>query len=172
MNATTTQPFGTSSARARRAESQPQDLIAGRPSDASVRWRTAARGRVPHAPLPRGCAPLVRFSVLFACGSREEHAKPHPKPAATTRRLLALSRAYNLLTENNWRGAHIREVVEMTTAPYGRAAQIEVVGGEIHLPSKHTLALTANAAGALHKRREIRILVGPRRTASHPLALP
>jgi two-component sensor histidine kinase len=58
-------------------------------------------------------------------------------------RLLALSRAYNLLTENNWRGADIRQIVEMTTAPYGRSAQIEIFGADVQLTSKHALALTA-----------------------------
>jgi two-component sensor histidine kinase len=62
---------------------------------------------------------------------------------AFQQRLLALSRAYNLLTDNNWRGADIRQIVEMITAPYGRPTQIEVLGGEVQLSPKHALALTA-----------------------------
>ena len=62
---------------------------------------------------------------------------------AFQQRLLALSHAYNLLTENNWRGADIREIVATITAPYSRSAQIEIVGGEVQLSSKHALALTA-----------------------------
>jgi two-component sensor histidine kinase len=63
--------------------------------------------------------------------------------SAFQQRLLALSRAYNLLTENNWRGAGIQQIVEMTTAPYGRSSQIEILGSDVELSSKHALALTA-----------------------------
>jgi two-component sensor histidine kinase len=58
-------------------------------------------------------------------------------------RLLALSRAYNLLTENNWRGADIRKIVEMTTAAYSGASQIEISGLDVQLSSKQALSLAA-----------------------------
>ena len=58
-------------------------------------------------------------------------------------RLVALAAAYNLLTENNWRGADVRQIVEATTAPYGRAAQIYIEGTTLQLSPKNALALTA-----------------------------
>lgn len=58
-------------------------------------------------------------------------------------RLLALAGAYNLLTENNWRGADVRQIVEATTAPYSRAEQIRTDGEALELSPKKALALTS-----------------------------
>jgi len=59
------------------------------------------------------------------------------------KRLLALSRAYNLMTANNWQGADLRDIVATTVAPYNTGNQVTVQGPSIKLPSNHTLALAA-----------------------------
>lgn len=58
-------------------------------------------------------------------------------------RLVALGKAYNLLTENNWRGADVRQIVQATTAPYGGAGQIYLEGEAFEVPPKGALALTS-----------------------------
>ena len=59
------------------------------------------------------------------------------------RRILALSRAYNLLTDNNWQGADLRNIVSGTVEPYGQPNQLSIEGPSVHLPPKQTLALAA-----------------------------
>jgi two-component sensor histidine kinase len=59
------------------------------------------------------------------------------------KRLLALSRAYNLMTANNWQGADLCEIVATTVAPYNTGNQVTVQGPSFKLPSNHTLALAA-----------------------------
>jgi two-component sensor histidine kinase len=80
----------------------------------------------------------IALLTRSGAGTVEQYVK------AFQERLLALSRAYNLLTENNWRGADIRQIVEMTAAPYGRSTQIEILGSGVELSSKNALALTAS----------------------------
>lgn len=58
-------------------------------------------------------------------------------------RLVALAGAYNLLTENNWRGADVRQIVKATTSPYNRADQIRTDGEALELSPKRALALTS-----------------------------
>jgi two-component sensor histidine kinase len=58
-------------------------------------------------------------------------------------RLLALAHAYNLLTDNKWDGADLRDIVDATVAPYGTNTQISVDGAPVRLPPKQTLALAA-----------------------------
>jgi len=84
------------------------------------------------------------------------------------RRILALSSAYNLLTDNNWQGANLREIVSGMIEPYGQPNQMSVDGPSVRLPPRQTLALAAalqelatNAAkyGALsveHGRLDVR----------------
>ncbi|UFW45481.1 MULTISPECIES: sensor histidine kinase [Bradyrhizobium] len=63
--------------------------------------------------------------------------------AAFEGRLLALSQAYNLLTENNWVGVSLVSIVKQTLAPYAGAARLEIDGPDILLPPKLTLAISA-----------------------------
>jgi two-component sensor histidine kinase len=58
-------------------------------------------------------------------------------------RLLALSEAYNLLTENNWVGAHLDAVVKRTLAPFAGSDRLRISGPDILLPPKLALALSA-----------------------------
>jgi two-component sensor histidine kinase len=58
-------------------------------------------------------------------------------------RLIALSAAYDLLTENNWRGADIQKIVQMTTAAYNNMGQIEIQGVDVQLSSRQALSLAA-----------------------------
>lgn len=59
------------------------------------------------------------------------------------RRIMALSRAYNLLTDNNWQGSDLDEIVSGMVEPYGRPNQISVDGPSVRLPPRQTLALAA-----------------------------
>ena len=58
-------------------------------------------------------------------------------------RLLALSEAYNLLTENNWVGAHLDAVVRRTLAPFAGSERLRINGPDILLPPRLALALSA-----------------------------
>jgi two-component sensor histidine kinase len=62
---------------------------------------------------------------------------------AFERRLIALSAAYNLLTENDWRGADIKAIVERTLAPFAGDSRIAMRGPAIDMSAKLTLALAA-----------------------------
>lgn len=57
-------------------------------------------------------------------------------------RLLALSETHNLLTRDHWRGAGLRELVEVELAPYaGARERIDVTGEEVWLAPDPALAL-------------------------------
>lgn len=58
-------------------------------------------------------------------------------------RLLALSEAYNLLTENNWAGASLEAVVRRTLAPFAGSDRLEISGPHILLSPKLALAMSA-----------------------------
>jgi two-component sensor histidine kinase len=58
-------------------------------------------------------------------------------------RLLALSEAYNLLTENNWEGASLKAIVERTLAPFAGPERLGVEGPPLLLAPKVALALSA-----------------------------
>ncbi len=57
-------------------------------------------------------------------------------------RILALSEAYNLLTENNWVGAD-GAIIERTLAPFAGSGRVNISGPSLLLPPKLTLALSA-----------------------------
>ncbi|MGY3550608.1 two-component sensor histidine kinase [Bradyrhizobium sp. USDA 4472] len=63
--------------------------------------------------------------------------------AAFEGRLLALSHAYNLLTENNWVGVSLVSVIKQTLAPYAGPERLEIDGPDILLPPKLALAISA-----------------------------
>jgi len=58
-------------------------------------------------------------------------------------RLLALSEAYNLLTENNWVGASLEAVVKRTLKPFAGSERLKIRGPDILLAAKIALALSA-----------------------------
>jgi two-component sensor histidine kinase len=58
-------------------------------------------------------------------------------------RLLALSEAYNLLTENNWVGASLEAVVKRTLAPFAGSDRLAISGPAIMLAPKTALAMSA-----------------------------
>lgn len=58
-------------------------------------------------------------------------------------RLIALSHAYDLLTENNWVGADLNAVVSRTLAPYAGADRVNMRGPPVLLVPKVALAITA-----------------------------
>jgi PAS domain S-box-containing protein len=62
---------------------------------------------------------------------------------AFEQRLIALSRAYNLLTENNWEGADLATIVRRTLAPFASHGRTSLSGPPVALTPKLTLALSA-----------------------------
>jgi two-component sensor histidine kinase len=58
-------------------------------------------------------------------------------------RLLALSEAYNLLTENNWEGASLQAIVRRTLAPFAGSERLDIAGPPLLLSPKVALALSA-----------------------------
>jgi PAS domain S-box-containing protein len=63
--------------------------------------------------------------------------------AAFEQRLIALSRAYNLLTENNWEGADLGTIARRTLAPFAREGRTSLSGPPVALTPKLTLAMSA-----------------------------
>ncbi len=63
--------------------------------------------------------------------------------AAFESRLLALSRAHDVLTRENWDGAHLREIVAEAVAPYGnrREDRLHLSGPDVRLSPRMALAL-------------------------------
>jgi two-component sensor histidine kinase len=61
---------------------------------------------------------------------------------ALERRILALSRAYNLLTDNRWEGAELSILVKEIVSPFGSDA-VETSGPHVLLSANHSLALAA-----------------------------
>lgn len=58
-------------------------------------------------------------------------------------RLVALSEAYNLLTENNWAGASLQAIVARTLAPFAGPDRLDIGGPDILMAPKVALALSA-----------------------------
>jgi two-component sensor histidine kinase len=58
-------------------------------------------------------------------------------------RLLALSEAYNLLTENNWEGASLQTIAQRTLAPFAGPERLDIGGPALVLGPKVALALAA-----------------------------
>jgi two-component sensor histidine kinase len=63
--------------------------------------------------------------------------------AAFEGRLLALSRAHNVLTRENWEGANLRKIVTEAIAPYSNAREdrLHLTGPDVRLPPRMALAL-------------------------------
>jgi PAS domain S-box-containing protein len=63
--------------------------------------------------------------------------------AAFEARLLALSRAHNVLTRENWEGANLRKIVTEAIAPYSNAREdrLHLTGPDVRLPPRMALAL-------------------------------
>jgi PAS domain S-box-containing protein len=64
-------------------------------------------------------------------------------------RLLALSRAHDILTRENWEGARLKEIVELAFAPYRphREGRVRIEGPDVRLASRTALPLSM----ALHE---------------------
>jgi PAS domain S-box-containing protein len=58
-------------------------------------------------------------------------------------RLIALSRAHDVLTRENWEGASLREIVHQAIEPYRREGEkrFKTTGGPVRLPPRMALAL-------------------------------
>jgi PAS domain S-box-containing protein len=79
---------------------------------------------------------IARASLSSATGLKDY-------AASFEQRLIALARAYNLLTENNWEGADLATIVRRTLAPFARAGRISLGGPNVALSPKLTLAMSA-----------------------------
>ena len=75
--------------------------------------------------------------------SRASSSDLNEYAAAFEGRLLALSQAYNLLTENNWVGVSLESIVRQTLAPYAGPERLDIDGPDLLLPPKVTLAISA-----------------------------
>lgn len=82
---------------------------------------------------------------------------PETFAAAFEARLLALSQTHNALTESQWAGAGLRQILVQELGPYG-AERIRMDGPDVHLPARvalslgmvfHELATNAAKYGAL-----------------------
>ena len=62
-------------------------------------------------------------------------------------RLAALSRAHDILTHENWKGAQLRQIVDQSVAPFRTTDRIDVGGPDARVTPKQALALTI----ALHE---------------------
>ena len=62
-------------------------------------------------------------------------------------RLGALSRAHDILTHENWKGAQLRQIVDQSVAPFRTTDRIDVGGPDARVTPKQALALTI----ALHE---------------------
>jgi len=64
-------------------------------------------------------------------------------------RLLALSRAHDVLTDESWQGANLDEIVAQAIAPYrdGQLVRFQVHGPQVRLSAKQALSITM----ALHE---------------------
>jgi PAS domain S-box-containing protein len=62
-------------------------------------------------------------------------------------RLAALSRAHDILTNENWKGAQLRQIVDQSVAPFRTTDRIDVGGPDARVSPKQALALSI----ALHE---------------------
>jgi PAS domain S-box-containing protein len=103
---------------------------------------------------------LATIQAITALTTRGERDPDKLRDALTTR-ILALSKAHDILTNEQWTGANLKEIAALTSAPYppvdGRA-QVTFEGPDIRLPPKtaiavalafHELATNAAKYGAL-----------------------
>jgi two-component sensor histidine kinase len=58
-------------------------------------------------------------------------------------RVMALGRAYDLLTKSDWSGANLRALIETTLAPYMRSNEIHIAGPDVSLRPKLALGMAA-----------------------------
>jgi PAS domain S-box-containing protein len=83
-------------------------------------------------------------TVLSISGQTLRNASsPEQARADLEGRLLALSRAHDVLTRENWEGAVLSEIVAQAVGPYsgGRAGRLDLMGPEVKLSPRIALAL-------------------------------
>lgn len=83
----------------------------------------------------------------IAAQSLRHDADPEAAKRSFTARLIALSRAHDLLTEERWEGAELREVVGAAVEPFNGEGRFDLDGPAVRLNPKAALSL----ALALHE---------------------
>jgi two-component sensor histidine kinase len=71
--------------------------------------------------------------------------------AALQDRILALSRAHDVLTSHAWEKVGLREIASQATAPYQAGGQISVAGPDVSLSPSQALALALALAMPFHE---------------------
>src|SRR3712207_3440284 len=68
---------------------------------------------------------------------------PEEARRAVEQRLFALSRAHNVLTEENWEGANLSDIVAQAMAPYRQEGEsrLHISGPDVRLPPQMALAM-------------------------------
>jgi PAS domain S-box-containing protein len=79
----------------------------------------------------------------IASQTLRDASSPGDAREAIDNRLVALSRAHDVLTRENWEGAGLREIVDQAVAPYGSSGErrFEVSGSDVRLSPRTALAL-------------------------------
>ncbi|MET0743593.1 MAG: PAS domain S-box protein, partial [Microvirga sp.] len=89
----------------------------------------------------------VKNSLATAQSIASQSLRTSPTPQAAReaieRRLVALSRAHDVLTRENWEGASLREIVRQAIEPHqgGSIDRFDVHGHDVRLPPRIALAL-------------------------------
>lgn len=84
-------------------------------------------------------------SLAMQTLKQDEHNKA--ALALFNSRLAALSRAHDILTNENWKGAQLRQIVDQSVAPFRTTDRIDVGGPDARVTPKQALALSI----ALHE---------------------
>ncbi|MFC3079836.1 PAS domain S-box protein [Phenylobacterium terrae] len=100
------------------------------------------------------------LATVQSIAMQTQRSTPEEFPARFEERLIALSKAHDLLTRRQWSGVGLRELFEQEFAPYARGAEaaVRLQGPDVTLPARvglafgmvvHELATNAAKYGAL-----------------------
>jgi len=128
--------------------------------DITERKRSEDHQRTLIAELDHRVKNVLATVVAIIAQTQEGHRSLPDFTAALDRRIKALARTHELLSENRWSGVSLRDIVRRELAPY-KAGNVEIAGPHVTLTAEAAQAmalvlheLTTNAAkyGALSHR--------------------